>query len=109
MSETYIVTNKFLFVRGKPDTKTGGTIRKMSQGEAFDVVEIITPTNNQKWGRLTDDNDVTQEYACLQIGNRYFARKSVANDTPTEPPALAVWVLSMDAWARSKGYTGPMP
>ena len=106
----YIVTNsKGLTVRGKPDTQTGGAIRKMSMGEVFDVIEIITPTNNQKWGRLTDDNDVTQEYACLQIGNRYFARKSEVGDPPTEPPTAMAWMLSMDSWARTKGYTGPRP
>jgi len=110
--QTYIVTNdKGVLVRGKPDTKTGYPIRKMAAGEAFTVIEIITTDNNQKWARLTDDNDVTQEYCCIQIANKYFARPSASQETFTRasaPPAMA-WAESMDAWARTLGYQGPRP
>lgn len=107
---TYIVTNQYgngLNVRSKPDTNTGKVMRTMTNGEGFQAYDIFT-LGNQTWARVSRGDQVVQEYACIAIGNKIYAREQ------TTPPrddnqAQQRWANQIDAWARSNGYNGVKP
>ena len=112
MNYKYIVTNKDgLLVRSQTSTLNPLNIkRKMSNGEGFTVYQTIVQNGNQTWGRVSDNpGGLQQEYVCLSIGNREFARL----EAPTAPmpgtASLLEWAQAMDAWARFMGYEGPRP
>jgi len=107
---SYTVTNpEGLFVRAQMNTTNPFNIwRKMSNGESFTIYQTY-PIGAQIWGRLTDNpGNVSQEYACLQIANKQFARLEAP---PADIPAggSRVWMLALDTWARSQGFNGPPP
>ena len=106
----YIVTGKQgLYVRAQMDTTNAANIkRKMSNGEGFTVYQTYVRNGNQLWGRVsTNPGLVEQEYVCLQIANKEFARAEEVQVFGIQPnPAFFV---QLDAWARSKGYNGIPP
>jgi hypothetical protein len=108
----YIVTNPpGLQRRSQMSTVNPFNIKgKLSNGEGFDVYEVYTIKANQKWGRITDNpGDVQQEYVCLSIGNKTFAREELAGTGNTAQVTLA-WCMAVDRFLRDKlGYTGPSP
>lgn len=104
----YIVTNQYgngLNVRSKPDTNTGKVMRTMTNGEGFQTYDVFT-LGNQTWARVSRGDQVIQEYACIAIGNKIYAREQIS--TTTEPMPTA-WTDQIDAWARSNGYNGVKP
>lgn len=106
----YIVTNKYgLLVRAQMDTKQSANIKyKMSNGEGFTVYQTYVRNGNQLWGRISANPGlVEQEYACLQIANREFARAEEYQTLGLLPNPS--WYIQIDAWARSKGYNGIPP
>lgn len=105
----YIVTNaEGLNVRAQMDTRNNKNIQRwMGKGEGFEVFQtyqIKGISGLQTWGRIsTNAGDVSQEFVCLQIGNKTYARAEA-----TEPQPLS-WTLSVDAFLRTLGYKGPQP
>jgi hypothetical protein len=98
--------------------------RKMSNGEGFTVFEVYMQGGSQKWGRVSDNpGGLQQEFVCLSIGNREYARAEApsAPPPPAAPPPnagsaphlgeefrrLMEWARAVDAWARFMGFEGP--
>src|SRR5262245_60414528 len=112
MPENYIVTNKDgLLVRSQMNTKNDANIkRKMSANEGFTVYQTYVQNGNETWGRLSNDpGALQQEYTCISIGNRVFAKREEA-PMPSIPYAISSeWATAIDAWARSNGFKGPKP
>lgn len=107
----YIVTNKpYLYVRSQMTTKNSANVkRKMSNGEGFIVYQTYVQNGSELWGRISSNPGlVEQEYACLQIGNRQFAKADDDQPLLGNQPNVA-WFVQMDAWARSMGYKGVFP
>lgn len=105
----YIVNNQYgagLNVRSKPDTQTGQIIRFMTNGEGFQTQDVFT-VGNQQWARVSIGDQVKQEYVCLQIGNKIYARPQTTPTPQTQPSST--WAQAIDQWARSKGYNGQAP
>lgn len=103
---TYTVTNPDgLQVRAQMiTTNPRNFIRKMSNGESFVVYQTHIVSRNQLWGRLTNNpGDVQQEYACLSIANRTFARLDV-NQMPENIHINPQWVEEVDRQLRAKGF-----
>jgi hypothetical protein len=100
----YIVVNPTgLFVRSKPDTKTGQVIRKMTNGEGFTAVNTFT-VGAETWARLTHADSVIQQYCMIEIvGRPLFARPQ------GDPSTASTWAQEVDAFLRTKGYTGSRP
>lgn len=91
---SYTVTNKDgLLVHSKLDT-TSQTLRKMANGESFQVYQLYPVNTNQIWGRLTNNaGALSQEYACLQIANKEFASLDIgpiSNDFTPDDIAITV-------------------
>jgi hypothetical protein len=110
----YIVTNtEGLRVRSQMDTRNDKTIlRTMHKSEGFDgyqEYQIPGPTGLQTWVRLsTNSGDVRQEYACIRIGNRHFAKEEEDKSKPAE--STQEWMEAVDTYLRTKlGYRGPRP
>ena len=88
MSQKYIVVNPDgLNVRSQMSTLNALNIkRKMSNGEGFTVYQTYVQKGNQVWGRVSDNpGNVQQEFVCLSIANREYARL----EAPTAPLPLA--------------------
>ena len=111
MPKHFIVTNsRGLYVRSQTDTTNPyNKLRKMSNGEGFEVYEIYPVkgmTGLQIWGRISDNpGGITQEFTCLSIGNKTYAKE----ETGTTPPTSSTWAQEIDAWARLNGYHGVHP
>ena len=108
----YIVTNKDgLLVRAQMDTRNPHNIkRKMSNGEGFIVYQTYVKNANQVWGRVSDNpGDVQQEYTCLSIANRTFAKIEISDEELKSYKVNPRWIIAIDLWARSKGYTDVLP
>ena len=107
----YIVTNQYgngLNVRSKPDTRTGSIMRFMTNGEGFQAYDIFT-IGNQTWSRVSRGNQVIQEYACIAIGNKIYAREQQTpptDDTLAFISHLKQYILKLDKWARANGFDG---
>ena len=108
----YIVVNKRgLNVRSQMTTTNQANIqRTLSFGTGLvvhEVYHIQGMSGLQTWGRITENpGGQQQEYVCIKIGEMIFAQEEQANedvDTATD------WMHEIDAWARTKGYTGPRP
>ncbi|MBI5297959.1 MAG: hypothetical protein HY869_20985 [Chloroflexi bacterium] len=127
MPQKYIVVNPDgLNVRSQMSTLNVLNIkRKMSNGEGFTVFEVYTQNGNQKWGRVSDNpGGLQQEFVCLSIGNREYARaEAPAPSAPIGAPPpnagsaphleegfrrLMDWARAVDAWARFMGFEGPL-
>jgi len=104
----YIVTNQYgngLNVRSKPDTHTGAVMRTMTNGEGFQAYDVFT-LSNQTWARVSRGDQVKQEFACIAIGNKIYAREQT---TPAPITTSTAWADQIDLWARSNGYNGVGP
>jgi hypothetical protein len=106
MTRNFIVANnEGLNVRAKPDTKTGARLRFMTNGEKFQATDIFS-IGNQTWACVSHEDAFIQEYACIAIGTKIYAREQA----PTTPPIFAdQWALQIDSWARAHGYSGIEP
>jgi hypothetical protein len=108
----YIVVNgDGLNVRSQMNTTNSkNLLRRMSNNEGFVVHETYNVqgmSGLQVWGRVSDNpGGISQEYVCLQIGNKVYAKEQTSQ--PTQPVSNA-WQTAIDTWARSQGYTGPRP
>lgn len=108
----YIVVNpNGLNVRGTMTTlNTLNIKRKMSNGEGFTVFETYVQAGSQVWGRVSDNpGGLQQEYVCLSIANREYAREQAPTASLPEAAGLVEWAQALDAWARFMGYEGPRP
>ena len=103
---TYLVVNpQGLNVRSQPSTNHNATIlRKMSQGEAFQTLELFY-IGNQLWARLTAHTTRSNEYCCITYANR----EPFAIPADDDDPNTDTWTIALDQWARSLGYNGPKP
>lgn len=108
--QSFIVTNsEGLNVRSQMSTTNSkNVLRKMGANEGFTVYETYSVkgmSGLQTWGRVSNSpGGISQEYVCLQIGNKVYAK---AQDiSATQIPA---WTYEIDTWARSQGYTGVKP
>jgi hypothetical protein len=106
MANYVVINNRGLVVRSKPDTQTGQPVRVMSQGEGFEAQDK-TEIGDQTWVRLSTDNDVTQRYVCVKIGNHILAQETNEGGEMTFP--RIEWVQALDNWARIQGFKGPKP
>lgn len=94
MDEKYIVVNSNgLNVRSqKSTTNPYNFLRSMSYGEGFTVFEtyiVKGSTGLQKWGRISDNpGGISQEYVCLSIGNKEYAKKESGDMPPVTPPVV---------------------
>ena len=107
-----VVNNDGLNVRTQMDTTNKNNLLRWMSGsgaEGFVVYEIYQKkgmTGLQTWGRISDNpGGILQEYVCLQIGNRVYAKEQ----TGVSEPGTDLWHAAIDAWARSKGFDGPLP
>jgi hypothetical protein len=107
----FIVTNgEGLNVRSQMSTTNPkNLLRKMSPNEGFTVFETYNVkgiSGLQIWGRVSDNpGGISQEYVCLSIGNKVYAKKE---ETPNAPENLH-WAHEVDSFLRTLGYTGSMP
>lgn len=109
MPEYYIVTNADGLLTHSQMSTISATRRKMSNGEGFTVYQTKLMNGNQTWGRLSEDpGGLQQEYVCLQIGNREFAKKQPLSE-PIPSTTLLEWAQSADTWMRLNGFKGPKP
>lgn len=111
----YVVVNpNGANVRSQMNTMNpNNLLRQMSANEGFEVYEIYNMhgiSGLQVWGRVSKNpGGISQEYVCLQIGNRVFAKEQEF-DRPYPPqPDQDAWRIAIDSWARSKGFNGPKP
>lgn len=114
MARYFIVVNPSgLNVRSKPDTATGQVVRHMTNGEGFTANDVFTQ-GNQTWARVSRGEGVQQEYCCIAIANKVFCREQVTGQVDiangqTAPGQLLTpfdRLEKLEAWARTKGYTG---
>ena len=89
-------------------------VRKMSFGEGFVVHEIYNVkgmSGLQVWGRVSDNaGGISQEYVCLSIGNKVYAKEeAVTSVASPEIVNVSSWQWEVDAFLRTKGYTGSRP
>lgn len=109
----YIVTNsEGLNVRSQMDTTNSRNIqRRMSFGEGFVVLELYNKqgaSGLQQWGRVSNNpGGISQEFVCLQIGNKVYAKEQAQAESIPSLPDTNAWRVAIDAWARSKGFDGP--
>jgi hypothetical protein len=107
----YIVTNsEGLNVRSQMNTTNSkNLLRRMSPNEGFIIYEtyqVKGMSGLQTWGRVSNNpGGISQEYVCLSIGNKIYAKAQDAQPV-TQTPA---WAYELDAWARTQGYTGVKP
>ena len=111
MPKSFIVLNSAgLNVRSKPDTATGQVFRKMTMGEGF-VAQDVFIVRDEVWARLSEGNSVHQQYCMIRkTGRPDYAREvgEVAVQ-PVPPVSGDPWRNAIDAWARLKGFDGPLP
>jgi hypothetical protein len=76
----------------------------MTNGEGFTAQDVFT-LGERSWARVSIGDQVKQEYVCLQIGNKIYARPQSAPVHNTNQ----TWEEQIDAWARNEGYNGIKP
>ena len=110
-SKYIVVTSPTLNVRAQMTTMNPYNIlRKMSSGEGFIVYEtyqVKGMSGLQLWGRIAENpGGITQEYVCLQIGNKVYAKEE---SKPIETTTPANWQIEVDTFLRTLGYKGTRP
>ena len=113
MSQTnwIVVNGGGLYVRAQMDTTNSKNIvRRMSFGEGFVVHETYNVkgmSGLQTWGRVSNNpGGISQEYVCLSIGNKVYARQEGAQIPPVIPAGETTRLDRLEAWARTQGYQG---
>lgn len=69
-------------------------------GEVIEIVETLIPRKNEIWGMLYRKE---RAFVALAIEDKTYCIQLGEPENPTE------WMQALDAWARTKGYTGPKP
>lgn len=102
-----VINPKGLNVRSQPLTTVNNIVRVMSPGEAFTAFDVILIKGTQTWARLTQGDSVIQQYCMIsEVGRPAHCREQASQGVP--PPASS-WQNALDAWARLKGFDGPLP
>lgn len=86
-------------VRVTPDIKSP-SIRIIPKNAQFKSAEIFKLAD-RIWSRTP-----AGEYICIANGGNYYVDPSTITQPTT--PSLD-WAISLDQWARQRGYTGPRP
>jgi hypothetical protein len=102
LTEYIVIYNRGVTARIKPNTQADET-QTFAQGQSFEGYDR-TEIGDQHWVRITTDDDVTQEYVCVQIGSHIIAQEVNDNFFPR-----VEWVQAVDSWIRIQGYKGPKP
>jgi len=82
---------------------------KYNPGDVLLFSDIVTVPNNSNrakvdtWGRVAGAD---REYVAINVNGRLYCAQAVGDPGGSK---TAEWVQAVDAFLRSKGYTGPGP
>lgn len=106
----YVVAVNRLNIRGSASSKHGGNLvgRQLTQGDTVEIFEVLTGDDGYVWGRITPSGVRLPQYICLTNWNTIFAKRQSVPDEVV-PNATFEFLISLYAWAKGNGYTGPGP
>lgn len=103
----YKVVTEEVRIRREPRILSTNIVGRLKLGTERNVYDVTTDANNMTWGKISEsDATGNAQWVCIEGLNRKYMQPVLEDIPIPHKTSIEYRLEAVEAWARTKGYTG---